>query len=482
MNKLFLLTISTLLIAGVGFASGPPTDTTTVIILSVNDMHARIDNFPRLKALADDTRKHYENVLLVSAGDMFTGNPVVDQYPDKGYPMIELMNRLGFDIGTIGNHEFDYGQETLLKRIKQANFPLISANIRSADPNGLNPPPYKILTLKNGIKLAFIGAIQLNPAGLPDSHPSKLTGLEFTDGVKKIMEYGFLRDSCNVFVALTHLGFETDVELAKKFGVLDLILGGHSHTKVRNPLEYNGVLVMQAGSGLKYAAKITLKLVDGKLVSKKAELVSIPDYPASNAEIQKLVDHFNDNKELNREIGTALHDITGNDELGSMITDGMCAVSPIEVAFQNNGGIRVDKIAQGTITIKDIYKLDPFGNEIIKMNLSLQEIKSLILSSFNRDNLIDLQISGMDYTVLTGENGKGVDAVLTMPDGSMAQDTRMYNVGLSSYIASSYTFDHHDPGESLYITTAQALINYISAKKEVDYTGVKRTFTRPANN
>ena len=477
MNKLTSLIFTLIFLTCGTIKANTANDTTTVVILSVNDMHAKIDNFPKFKALVDDIRKQYENVLLVSAGDMFTGNPVVDQYPEKGSPMIELMNIVGFSIGTIGNHEFDYGQETLKKRIKQAEFPFISANISSEDPDGFNPPAFKILTLENGIKLGFVGVIQLNPAGLPDSHPSKLSGITFSDGIKKMMEYGYLRDSCNIFIGLTHLGYETDIELANQFGLPDVILGGHSHTIVTNPVEYNGVLVMQAGSGLKNLAKITLKLVDGKVVKKQAETLSIVNFPQTDTTVLKMVDRFNDNKELNRVIGTALNDISDNDELGSLITDGMCSLGAVEVAFQNNGGIRIDKIAKGNITIKDIYKLDPFGNEIVLLKLSVPEIKSLILTSFNRDKTIDLQVSGMNYTVITDEEGNGTDTKITMSDGTIPDENRVFAVGLSSYVVSSYNFVHSDPGISLYTTTAQALINFITSKKEMDYSGVKRAFT-----
>lgn len=460
--------------------AGNQPDTTTLIIVSANDMHAKIDNFPKLKALIDEIRQKNEYVLLLSAGDMFTGNPVVDQYPDKGFPMIDLMNKTGFDLGIFGNHEFDYGQETLKKRIEQAAFPLISANFKSTDPEGIHPTPYKVFTMSNGLKVGFVSVIQLNPAGLPDSHPSKLTGIEFTNGLEKIREFRYLRDSCHVFVGLTHLGFEDDVKLAEDLREFDLILGGHSHTTVKNPVEYNGVLVMQAGSGLKNVSKITVKLVNGKVVSKKAETVSVVNYPGQDSILVKDVERYNDNKELNQVIGVALNDIDGSDELGSLMADGITHLDEITVAFQNAGGIRIDKLAQGNITIKDMYKLDPFGNEIILLRMNGLEIKSLIEESFNREKLIDLQVSGLTYRVFTGTDGKAASIKLYLPDGSEADDNSVFAVGLSSYIVSSYNFSHRDEGKTLYTTTAQALINFISERKEIDYKGVKRAFTEPA--
>lgn len=453
-------------------------DTTTIVVLSVNDMHAKIDNFPRFQALVDDIRKENENVLIFTAGDNFTGNPIVDQYPDQGFPMIDLMNSIGFTAGAIGNHEFDYGQETQGKRFAQANFPMLSANISSADPSGLNPPAYKIFTLKNGLKVGVLGLIQVNSSGIPDTHPTKVTGVIFTDPVKKATEYRWLRDSCNIFIALTHLGYETDIELAAIFPEPDLILGGHSHTLVSNPKEFNGVLIMQAGSNLKNLGKTTLQLVDGKVVNKKGEIISVIDYPRLDSAVYKRVEAFNDNPELNRVIGTAMADINGNDELGSMITDGITAIAPLEVAFQNNGGIRIDNLNKGNITMKDIYKLDPFGNEIIQFNLSVAEIKSLILSAYKRENTLDLQVSGLQYTIIADTTNQKLDVELTMPDGSICDENRVFVAGLSSYIASSYQFDHKDPGKSLYITTAQALINLITERKEMNYAGVKRAFIK----
>jgi 2',3'-cyclic-nucleotide 2'-phosphodiesterase (5'-nucleotidase family) len=294
------------------------------------------------------------------------------------------------------------------------------------------------------------------------------------------MEYKYLRDSCDVFVGITHLGFEDDVKLAEDFPEFDLILGGHSHTTVKNPVEYNGVLVMQAGSGLKNVSKITVKLVKGNVVSKKAETISVVNYPDQDSTLVKDVERYNDNKELNRVIGVALNDIDGSDELGSLMADGITHLDEITVAFQNAGGIRIDKLPKGNITIKDMFKLDPFGNEIILLSMNGREIKSLIEESFNREKLIDLQVSGLSYKVFTGAEGKASSIKLFLPDGSEADDNSVFAVGLSSYIVSSYNFSHTDAGKTLYITTAQALINFISEKKEIDYKGVQRAFVEPA--
>lgn len=462
----------------VTFNASAQNDTTRIVLLSVNDMHAKIDNFPRFKSLVDSIRGCHKNVLLLSAGDIFTGNPVVDQYPDKGYPMIQLMNLTGFSVSALGNHEFDYGQETLAKRIAQAEFPILSANIFFEEAPPLDIKPFTIITLDNGIKVGILGLIQINDAGIPDTHPSRLQGISFKPGIDIAPDYKWLADSCTVVIGLSHLGFESDVELAEKMGTFDVIIGGHTHTLVSNPREFNNVLIVQSGSGLNYVTMTTLCILGNQVIGKKAQVLELKNHQHTDTALDSLLAQYNDNKELNQVIGTALNDISGKDELGSMMTDAMTTIDPLEIAFQNNGGIRVDQFPKGDISIKDVYKLDPFGNEIIHFKMSAKEIKSLIINSYNREKELDLQVSGLSYTVITDNEGLATDAVISMPDGSIPDDKKLFETGVSSYIASSYTFDHADEGTSLYTITAQSLINFIKEKKVINYKDVKRTFVK----
>ena len=157
---------------------------TEIIIMHTNDMHSKIDNFGKLAYLADSLRKTHKYVFLVAAGDNFTGNPIVDMYPDKGFPMIELMNKLHFDVTAMGNHEYDMGQELQNKRREQATFPFISCNI---DASGAVAKPYEpFVILKAGkIKIPFLGILQIGENGLPDSHPSRLEDLSLRMESKK---------------------------------------------------------------------------------------------------------------------------------------------------------------------------------------------------------------------------------------------------------------------------------------------------------
>jgi 5'-nucleotidase / UDP-sugar diphosphatase len=452
-------------------------DTTEIIILHTNDMHAKIDNMAKLAYLVDSLKKTHLYVFLVAAGDNFTGNPVVDMVTDKGYPMIDLMNRCGFNVSSIGNHEFDLGQEILSKRFKQANFPFISCNIDATGTSFPQPKPYMILDAGNQ-QIAILGIIQLGENGLPDSHPSKLAGLHFTGGIQKAKEFGFLKDQYGNLVALTHLGIETDKQLADSMPKIDIIIGGHSHTLIDTVMTVNNVMIVQAGSGLKYIGKITLKGMNGKIIEKHEEIIPVNILNKEDTAIRRIINQYNHNEELQIMVGTADTPVTGFNELGSLMTDAQRFQSKVDFAFQNSGGIRVQQLSKGNITIKDIYQLDPFQNEVILFTMTGKEIQSLICNAYNREKTIDLAVSGMTYTVIIDKSGICREVIMLTEKGQPIDLSKEYSVALNSYIAASYRFDHHDPGKPASVLTEQLLIDYLKRVKTVNYTGVERTFLK----
>ncbi|MBR3491835.1 MAG: metallophosphoesterase, partial [Bacteroidales bacterium] len=144
-----------------------------VNILSVNDMHAAIDQFPKFAAMVDSLRGVYPDLLVFSAGDNRTGNPVNDQYDPVNYPMTALMNKVGFDACTVGNHEWDAGIAILNNDIKRADFPFLCANVIIPSTVDLDIKPFVIIE-NQGVKLAVIGLIEIRHDGIPGSHPDNL--------------------------------------------------------------------------------------------------------------------------------------------------------------------------------------------------------------------------------------------------------------------------------------------------------------------
>lgn len=446
---------------------------TEIIILHTNDMHSRIDNFGKLAYLADSLRKTHKYVFLVAAGDNFTGNPIVDMYPDKGFPMIELMNKLHFDVTATGNHEFDMGQELQNKRREQATFPFISCNI---DASGAVVKPYEpYIILKAGnIKIPFLGIIQLGENGLPDSHPSRLVGLKFTNGIEKAKDYLWLKDKYGILIALSHLGVENDEVLAKTYPQFDLIIGGHSHTTMTKPMMVNNVMIVQTGSGLRNVGITTLHVRKGKITDRSYELVPLASIKHTDPEVQAMIDKYNSNEEMKRVVGFAETAFTTQEELGYLMTDAITARMKVDFAFQNGGGIRISKLPQGNILMKDIFQLDPFGNQVVIYTMTYDEIKSLICNSYNRDKSPDLVPSGMTYTIITDSEGLCKDVEMKDTAGNLLDTGKTYTIGVNSYIAASYKFDHKDPGTTNYNTTAQTLLDYLGDVKTVNYAGVNR--------
>ena len=447
-----------------------PTD---VIILHVNDMHAKIDNMGKLAYLVDSLERECRHVFVVAAGDNFTGNPVVDMVSDKGYPMIDLMNRCGFDVSAFGNHEFDLGQETLNRRIRQARFPFISCNLDATDDVLKQPRAFIKRRAGAGNRIAFLGVTQIGPNGLPDSHPSRLQGLQFCEPLGTAKRFSCLKDRF-VLIGITHLGLDADRQLADQMPQLDLIIGGHSHDRLDSGLTRNGVLITQTGNGLKYIGKTFLRLERGRVIYKKEEMIPFSSLTRTDPKVQKLIDAYNANEELSRVVGVAKEAIEGYPQLGSMMTDALVSATGADIAFQNRGGIRTPSFQKGEITLKDIYRLDPFGNQVVVLSMNAREIRSLICYGFGLEKCLDLEVAGMTYEVKTGKDGSCANVILRDPSGQPLDETREYKVAVNSYVSSAYRFDHRDPGTTLPLGTADALISYLEKMKEVDYTGVSR--------
>lgn len=445
-----------------------------IIILHVNDMHSKIDNMAKLAYLADSLRQYNPFVFLVGAGDNFTGNPVVDQIPDVGYPMIDLMNRCGFNLSAVGNHEFDMGQEMLNKRMMQAAFRFICANMDATGAVVKQPEPYHVINAGKETDIAFLGLLQLDANGLPSTHPSKVTGIRFVNGIDKAKQYRHLAKEHDLLIALSHLGVDDDQVLARAMPEFDVIIGGHTHTLLKEPIVENGVTIVQTGANLKVVGKLTLTLAGDSLVSVGEELISFADLKGENIILRQLIDQYNNNKEFSKVIGYAEKPLNGSDELGSLMADALIHQLHADIAFQNKGGIRVQSIDEGDITLKELFQLDPFNNEVMLYSMNTEEIRSLILYGYNLMKGIDLQVAGIHYRIHLDAEGEPSRIELTDSTGRSLNEKSEYLVAVNNYVANAYKFNHRDPGTLSNMTTAEALQRYLGVSGKIDYSGVRR--------
>jgi 2',3'-cyclic-nucleotide 2'-phosphodiesterase (5'-nucleotidase family) len=242
----------------------------------------------------------------------------------------------------------------------------------------------------------------------------------------------------------------------------------------------NNVMIVHAGSGLKNVGKTTLTVQNGSITNRTFELIALDTVKHSDPKVQALIDKYNGNDTLSRVVGHAEAPIEGMHELGSLMTDAITSRLKVDFAFQNIGGIRISSLPAGKISLKDVYRLDPFGNMVISHKMNAAEIKSLICTSYDREKQLELEVSGMTYSVQPNQDGTCKDVEMLDISGKPLDADKEYAVGINSYISTSYKFDHRDPGTSTYTTGVQALIDYLGAVKKVNYSGVKRISVKTA--
>lgn len=246
-----------------------------LVILHTNDTHSRIEplpdtdrNFPgkggvvRRATYIDQVRKENKNVLLFDGGDFLQGTPYFNLF--KGEIEVEVMNQMGYDAATLGNHEFDYGLEVLEKVARLAKFPIVSSNYDFSETvlNGLIKP--YIILKREGVKIGVIG-IGIQPNGLIASNNYK--GVKYLDPVKTANSMAQMLRSehnCDMVICISHLGHNPDLNMAELTKGIDIIIGGHSHTFMKQPtlrknIEENDVLVFQTNGRGIYVGRINVK-------------------------------------------------------------------------------------------------------------------------------------------------------------------------------------------------------------------------------
>ncbi|MBR4560992.1 MAG: bifunctional metallophosphatase/5'-nucleotidase [Bacteroidales bacterium] len=439
-----------------------------VYIVSTNDMHANIDNFPQFAALMDSLRSVHPDLLLFSAGDNRSGNPINDRYAEPCKPMYELMNKVGFDLSTFGNHEWDGGPDGLRKVLGWANFPFVSANVTFDDTLQMpNHHPYVIFE-RDGLKLGVIGGIQLGPNGLPDSHPKNCVGSHFQPITEVLPQYIDSLSDCNAIFLLSHCGYEDDRETAEQFPQLAAIFGGHSHTRVAEKQLVNGVMVTQAEAKVKFVTLSTFTFLDGKLVDKDMQLLSIKEFPKRNAEVQAMVDEYNSNEYFRTVVTNNLTPIESYESLGCLMTDAIRKISGADMGFQNPGGVRFDTLSARPVTLKDIFALDPFDNEIIAFSLSGQEILNLMKSCFITDGG-PIYCSGCSYSYKVDDKGEMTDIKVKLENGKPLDLNAKYNVVMNSYMSTVFDYEHEDEGQSTFRSSNEMMLEYLAEHPEIDY-------------
>jgi 2',3'-cyclic-nucleotide 2'-phosphodiesterase (5'-nucleotidase family) len=453
--------------------------TKKVVILHTNDEHGSIENFAKIASIRDqlENSNEYDDIIIVSGGDAFSGNPVVDEYVIdgenlRGKPMIDLMNEVGYEASVLGNHEFDYGQERLKASMEMANYPMLLANIEvDEDEADLpQPDPYTMIETESGINLSLLGLVQVQESGYPSTLPTNLYGLTYLNPRDTLEEYMHLKDESDAFILLSHVGHNWNQQVAEEVSGIDAIIGGHSHTVVEEATKVQDTLITQAGSDLEYVGKVVLTFDENNnVIDSQGELINLEEVEEENEAVkEKIVSYQEDVDEIfSREIAYVDDRISGNGNLGALMTDAIVNSNDlaemghdIDFAFQNSGGIRVGSIGPGNLTVGNVFELEPFGNNIIVYKMTAQQIKDMIATNYKRDKSIDLRPAGLKYEVVVNQVGDVKRVDLTDMAGNDIEEGT-YTVAHNSYVASSYDFETETEGKNTYIRVNDTIIHYL---------------------
>jgi len=368
-----------------------------LVILHTNDLHGQ--SLARLATVLEEQRQLFEQLIWVDAGDLFSGTAISTLLQGQAEEAAVL--ELGLAAITFGNHDFDFGLAAL-ERSLAAGVPWVCLNVFRADGTTLAPPFF----------IREAGSIRVLITGLatPDtprmSFPDNVAGLVFTDPVpalqKLLDEQAGNYDVC---VVLSHLGYGEDQLLAQRVPGIDVIIGGHSHTVLNKPVAVGGTLICQAGSNAQYLGRVVLSLQDG--LSARGELLRIAEDTPPHPRLVELDRKYEEllAAELDQVIGYSRFGYVKNG-LGVLLVKALKEFSGADAALYNSGGVR-DGLPSGQVTRRDVYAVEPFGNQVVVITLSGAQMAQLLEAKAKRSGdfyegprLVD---TSKTYTVATSD-------------------------------------------------------------------------------
>ena len=406
------------------------TATEPVVIVHTNDVHGAIQGYAKVAALADKYEAEGAYVLVLDAGDFSQGDPAVNV--SEGATAIEMMNMVGYDAVALGNHEFDYGFETLKKNMESAQFPVLAANVKY---NGeLAFDDAAVFTTPGGTKIGVFGLD--TPETATKAHPGKIQGVTFAGGeelyqIAQDMANMLREDEgCNYVICLGHLGIDDEtaatgnrsIDLLNKVTGIDVFIDGHSHSteeeiveKTNTDRKVGDTILTSTGTKLENIGVVAIKDSTITTTCVPTEGIEVAADDAIAARAAAII------AEIEADYGTvfAKTEVTLNGEkdpgnrtqetnLGDLITDALVwgaeqQGETVDAAITNGGGIRAT-IEAGDITKKDINTVLPFGNTLSIIKITGAELLEVLeASTFCTPEAIGgfPQVSGIEFTLDT---------------------------------------------------------------------------------
>jgi 5'-nucleotidase len=350
-------------------------------ILQINDVYSTlpvdgVGGLARIATLKQQLAAAGRTPFLVLAGDFLS--PSVASSVFKGKQMIDALNAAGLDLATLGNHEFDFGDDVLIERMHDARFQWVVSNV--VDTNTGKPiggaAPYLVKTFGT-LKVGFIGLCLTTS----EISPAKLAHTKLIDPLAAAAEYlpALKREGATVIVAVTHLAFADDRALVERFPEIDLVIGGHEHYPITST--ENRTLISKAGTDGRWVARIDVNRRAEGIVERFYELVpvtsALPDEPRARSVIDSYEARLG--VELDTVIATSrvpldaesIHLRSSETNLGNLVADALRADTTADIAIINGGSIRGDRVyPAGPLTKRTLVAIHPFDNVACKVEVS----------------------------------------------------------------------------------------------------------------
>src|SRR5262245_5704251 len=492
-RRLFLALVVVTLASGTGATvraqddSGAPRQAAPVTFLQIHDVYSigplpnDLGGLARVATLKQSLAQAGRRPFMVLAGDFLSSS--VESTVFKGEQMIAALNAAGLDLATLGNHEFDFGTDVLIQRMAAAKWQWVVSNVidlRTGKPVG-GASPYLVRTF-GSLKVGFLG-LCLASEGI---RSETLKQLRIIPPVEATAQYlpALQREGVELVVAVTHLTFAEDRELAERFPDIALIIGGHEHFPIT--ATENRTLISKAGSDAKFVARIDVNRRPNGTIERFYELLPITSALADEPRTKAIVDDYEARLglELNTVIGTTSAPLdavsvrlrASETNAGNLVADAMRADAGAQIAIVNSGGIRSDRVHEaGAITRRQILEMEPFGNVDCVLSVSGKTVLAVLESGVSKLPAAAgqfPQVSGLTFTVEPrAPAGRRVSDVKV--GGADLDPGRAYTLVVPDFMlegGDGYTMlagERVLVGRETGTVIAVALENYIKAQREV---------------
>lgn len=432
-----------------------------LVVLHTNDVHGQalprratwiadrevyVGGLSRVAAYVEQVRREHtgkrRGVLLVDGGDWFQGTP--EGQIQGGKPFLETMLELGYDALAVGNHEWDLGEPGLRALLEVAGERAVCANVR------LGPDkervdffrPYRVVSVA-GLDVALVGFVARETPFITHRDARRYHFSEPAAELEQIWKE--LPEGVDLVLPLSHCGVDADRALAQAFPELPLIVGGHSHTFLREPVRVDATRIVQAGSKATVVGRVDIYIDPRtkRVLELTARLVELDAEPAPELRVERVDRRV---AELTELAAASLEEVVGeltaaprpggplrSSGLGNWIADSMRAAFDADVALHNKGGIRA-ALVEGPVTRRNLFEVMPFDNTAVAFWLSGAELEAVVKRGLEGTGRRGFECSGM--TVEWSDGPDGVRVLAIHVGGRPLDPKSRYRMATNSFLAS----------------------------------------------